>query len=461
MDCDLWVRNANIPDGDRLVLANLLITGGTFAGITDPGIRVEARNVLDLGGAMALPGCIDSHVHFMDPGFTHRETFATGTAAAAAGGLTTVVDMPCCSVPSVRDCASMENKLAAISPEAHVDFGLWGGATGEDVREGRLGHVQAQAEAGVIGFKAYMTPSVPTYPRSDDAELLEIFLAVAKTGLPVGIHAENFSLCDFNVRKLQRQGRTDGPAWAEARLAMAEKVAIEMCINFAEHTGARAHIVHMSTGAGALAIEAAKRRGLPVTAETCPHYLLLNARESMAEWGSFAKIAPPLRTPEDNAVLWEKLACGAVDFIATDHAPYAIDTEKAAPGMGIWDSFPGIPGVETMVPLLVSEGYNKGRLSLSRLVEVLSGRAARQYGLFPRKGSLSVGADADLTVIDPGCEWIIDKDAMVGKSHYSPFHGFRLKGKVIQTIVRGRVVYADGQLLSKPGYGQFIKRQAW
>lgn len=459
MECDLIVKNALIPHDNQTVLTNILVKGGKFAGFTRDIEGIFAAEVIDAGGNLTLPGCIDSHVHFMDPGFTHRETFATGTMAAASGGITTVIDMPCCSIPSVRDVPSLENKIKAIKDQAYVDFALWGGVTGEDVRNKTLGNVAEQAQSGVIGFKAYMTPSVPSYPKSDDAELLEIFQAVAPTGLPLGVHTENFVICDYFVRKLKEAGRKDGPAWAEARMKLAEKTAIEMCISFAEYTGARMHVVHMSTGIGAILIEAGKQRGLDVTSETCPHYLTLNAQEAMTQWGSFAKIAPPLREKEDNEILWAKLANGAVDFVATDHAPYEVATEKAAEGMNIWTSFPGIPGVETMVNIIVSEGFNKGRLTLKRLVEVLSTNAAIHYGLYPKKGSMMLGADADLTIIDLNHTWQIDNEKMYTKPRYSPFQGMKLKGKVVKTIVRGSLVYADGQFPGKPGYGDFIKRQ--
>ena len=457
---DLLLMNCSIPDGDNTFLADIAVKDGLIAAFLQPSSGVSALKELDIGGKLVLPGCIDSHTHYMDPGFTHRETFAHGTRGAAAGGVTTIIDMPCCSKPSVRDVPSLYHKLDAIAPQAYVDFALWGGATGEDVREHKLSNIAKQAAEGVVGFKAYMTPSVPTYPRSSDYELTEIFSAVAETGLPVGVHCENFEICDKNVQKLRDAGRLDGPAWAEARCEMAEKAAIQLCIDIAEETGARMHVVHMSTGVGAALIREAKAKGDRVSAETCPHYLTLNAQDAMSSRGSFAKIAPPLRTKEDNELLWQALEDGTIDFIATDHAPYDIATEKSAPDMNIWTSFPGIPGTETMVPVIVSEGYNKGRLSLHRLVEVLSTNAAIHYGLYPRKGALLVGSDADFTILDLDREWVIDEAAMQTKSKYTPLHGMKLKGAIDRTIVRGTVVYENGQIVGAPGYGEFIKRQA-
>lgn len=458
---DVIVKNARIPQGHDTVLTNILVKDGKIAGFVESIEGLEGREIIDAKGNLTIPGCIDSHTHFMDPGFTHRENFLTGTSGAAAGGVTTIIDMPCCSVPSVRSVAQLENKIEKIKDKAIVDFALWGGVTGEDVREGWLHNVQEQADYGVTGFKVYMTPSVPTYPRVTDPEMYECFKAVAKTGLPVGVHAENFAMCDFYVNRFQEEGRMDGPAWAEARMILAEKVAIQLAISFAEDTGVRLHIVHMSTGIGADLVKEAKMRGLDVTAETCPHYLTLNYEETMSKYVQLAKIAPPIRTTEDNERLWKGIQEGSVDFIATDHAPYNLETEKLKEEFNIWTAFPGIPGVETMAPIIISEGYNKGRISLSRLVEILSTNAAKHYGLYPKKGAMNIGSDADFTIVDIDKEWTIEKDKMYCLNKYTPFDGFKLKGKIYKTIVRGKVVYEDGEgIVGEEGYGQFVKRQS-
>ncbi|SDZ08980.1 dihydroorotase [Tindallia californiensis] len=464
MKVDVVVTNARIPQGDDTVLTNILVKDEKIAGFVSELDGVTYDREIDAKGHLTLPGCFDSHTHFMDPGFEHRENFLTGTSSAAAGGLTTIMDMPCCSKPSVRSIPELESKLNRIKDKAIIDFAFWGGVTGEDIRNGDYHVVQEQADYGVCAFKVYMTPSVPTYERVTDPEMLEAFRLVAKTGLVVGIHAENFAMCDFYVKKFQAEGRTDGPAWAEARLELAEKAAIQLGISFAEETGARLHIVHMSTGIGAKLVGAAKQKGLDVTSEACPHYLMLNYQDSMTEHRQFAKIAPPLRTKKDNEELWEGLQNGSVDFMGTDHAPYEIETEKEGivdgVALDIWNSFPGIPGVETLVPIMVSEGYLKGRLSLSRLVEVLSTNAAKQYGIYPKKGALHIGSDADFTIIDLEKEWTIDQKETYSMAKYNPLHGIKLKGKPYKTVVRGNTVYEDGKgIVGKPGYGQFVKRQ--
>jgi len=458
---DLIIKNARIPQGENdTVLTNILVKDEKITGFLQDVSGIDSKETIDAENNLVIPGCFDSHTHFMDPGFTHREDFFTGTSSAAAGGVTTIMDMPCCSKPSVRSVAQLENKINAIKHNAVVDYALWGGITGEDVREGALHHVQEQADAGVCAFKVYMTPSVPTYPRVTDPEMLEAFRTVAKTGLPIGVHAENFAMADFYAKKFEKEGRTDAPAWAEARNQLVEKVAIELCISFAEDSGARMHIVHMGSGIGAKLIGEAKKRGLDVTSETCPHYLVLDYHDAMTEHGAFAKIAPPLKSKKDNKELWEGLKNGSVDFMGTDHAPYEIITEKAKEGMTIWDAFPGIPGVETMVPILVSEGYNKGRLTLRQLVNVLSTNAAIHYGLYPKKGSIDIGSDADFTVIDLNHEWTIDQEKTYSKAKYNPLNGIKCKGRPIKTILRGKLIFdLEKGVIGKEGYGQFVKRQ--
>ncbi len=440
---DVIVRNAKIPQGNNTMLTNILVKDEKIAGFLDDVSGVDAKEFIDAKGHLTLPGCIDSHTHFMYQGFPHRENFLTGTAAAASGGVTTIIDMPCCSVPSARSLEQLHLKIDAISPQAVVDYALWGGVTGEDVREGWLDNVQAQADDGVVAFKVYMTPSVPTYPRVTDPEMYEAFVAVEKTGLPIGVHAENFAMCDYFVKKFQKEGRMDGPAWAEARMELAEKVAIELGISFSEATGARYHVVHMSTGIGAQLVGEAKKRGLNVTSESCPHYLTLNYQESMTKYGAMAKIAPPLRTKRDNEIQWEGIRNGSIDFMGTDHAPYELESEKIKEGMNIWTAFPGIPGVETMVPIMVSEGYLKGRISLSKLVEVLSTNAAIHYGIYPKKGAMHIGSDADFTIIDLEKKWTIKPKEMASMCGYTPLEGMELTGRVYKTVVRGHLVFED------------------
>jgi allantoinase len=452
MKYDLIIKNARIPRGDNLIDTNILVKDEKIAGFIDSIDGIQADNIIDAEGNLTAPGFVDSHTHYMYHGFPHRENFLTGSSASARGGITCIVEMPCCSVPSVRSVRELQLKIDACTPQTVIDYAMWGGVTGEDVREGNLHVVKEQADFGVTAFKVYMTPSVPTFPRVSDAEMLEIFQAVAKTGIPLGVHAENFAICDYYVKKFQADGRMDPPAWSEARNELAEKVAIELGISFSEATGARYHVVHMSTGIGAHLIGEAKKRGINVTSETCPHYLTLNYQESFTKFGPLAKVAPPLRTTADNAEHWEGLRNGSIDFVATDHAPYEIESEKAKEGMNMWTAFPGFPGTETMAPVVLSEGYNKGRLSLSRTIEVLSTNPAKHMGLYPKKGALEIGSDADFAIVDLNKEWTIDpKGNQASMCGYTPLAGMTLSAKVVKTIVRGTLVFDDSQEGVLPG----------
>jgi allantoinase len=450
------LRNASIPDGDSTRLVDIVCRDGCIVDIVSGGQTASAERLVDVGGKLVVPGCIDPHVHMNDPGFTHRETFQTGTASAARGGLTLIIDMPCSTNPAVRTAEGIAWKREGVQNKAHVDYAFWGGITGEDVRENALSRMDEQAHVGACGFKVYLIPSAPTYPGVNHGEMLEVLRRAAQIGKPVGVHAEDASLSEFYVKRFQQQGRLDAVAWAEARGAIAEEVAIATSIRLAQEVGAHLHIVHLSSAAGARLVAEARGKGVSVTAETCPQYLLLNAAEHMPRFGSLAKISPPLRTPADNAELWKYLAEGVLDFVGTDHAPLA-QHEKFGDA-DIWTAYPGFPGVETLVPLMVSEGLNKGRLSLSRFVEVLSSNAAKLYGVFPRKGHIALGADADFTVIDRDEEWTFSAANSLSMAKYSPFDGWKMRGRPVMTIIRGHVVYdhAKGGLLGMPGFGQFV-----
>lgn len=450
------LKNAAIPNGNDTVVVDIVCRNGIIADIVSSGQTTAVKNVVDVGGNLVIPGCIDPHVHMNDPGFTHRETFQTGTASAARGGLTTIIDMPCSTNPPVRTAEGILWKRESIQHKSHIDFAFWGGITGEDVRNSALSRMNEQASAGACGFKVYLIPSAPTYPGVNHGEMLEVLRRAAQLGKPVGVHAEDAALSEFYVKLFEAQGRFDAVAWSEARGVIAEEVAIAASLLLAREAGAHLHIVHLSSAAGARLVAEARAKGQSVSAETCPQYLLLNAEEHMGRYGSLAKVSPPLRTKKDNEELWKFLQDGVLDFVATDHAPLA-HSEKFGDAT-IWTAFSGFPGVETFVPLMVSEGLNKGRLSLSRFVEVMSYNAAKLYGIFPKKGTISVGADADFTVIDRNAKWQFSASESMSMAKYSPFDGWKMHGRTVLTVVRGNVVYdfANGGIVGAPGSGQFV-----
>lgn len=458
MTWDLLLRNAQYIENRQIVSRDIAIKNGTvvahFAGGT--ASIDQADTTVDVKNDLVLPGCVDAHTHLFDPGYPLREDFSSGTAAAAKGGVTTLIDMPCSSQPTIRSVADAEVKLRAIESKAHVDYALWGGITGEEIRSGRTHEVAALAQWGVVGFKVYMTSSLSIFQSVSHAEMVEAFTLVAKTGRVAAVHAEDPDLCDYFTKKMRNAGRTDPAAWAEARLHLAEEQAIAYSIQAAEKAGCRLHIVHMSTAQGVRLVAAAKQRNLPITAETCPQYLLLTAEEALSTFASIAKCAPPLRTTADQASLWEGLRDGTVDFVATDHAPFDWDTEKCAGD--IWTAFSGFPGLETLLPALLTAGYHEGRLPLHRVQEILCEIPARQYGIFPKKGHLGIGADADFVVIDLNRPWIYSAKDNLSLAKYSPFDGRTFVGKPLQTWVRGKLVYDASQgVLAQPGTGEWIR----
>ena len=350
-----------------------------------------ARETLDATGLHLLPGAIDVHVHFRDPGYPQKEDWASGTAAAAFGGVTTVFDMPNTVPPTgTREVLAAKHEIAAA--KAHVDFGLYG-LLGEDTIE----HVPALIEGGVIGFKLYMGNTFGQIPSPSTGAMLEAFEVVAPTGKRVSLHAETNSVMERRQARLAAAGRRDPLAHLASRPAVVAIEAVSRAAILAEWTGARIHILHISSADELRPLREAKARGVDITGETCPQYLLLST-EDYARVGGVIRLNPPVREARNQAPLWAALADGAVDMIATDHAPHAIE-EKTRDD--IWSVDCGFPGVETQMPLMLTE-VARGRASICDYVRWSSANPAKIWGLYPRKGALQPGADADIAIVDLG-----------------------------------------------------------
>ncbi len=410
---------------------------------------------VDAQGAWVLPGAIDGHVHFDEPGFTHREDFLSGTRAAAAGGVTTVVDMPCTSLPPVVDASAFEAKLAVIRHRAHVDFALWGGVRGNefDVRlvEQKLSELAA---LGVRSIKTYLISGMATYEDLDRSELEVVMRSAAKLDLVVGVHAEDRDMiAAASVRERNTpQGHT-AQAYARVRSAQAEERGVQTCLEIAEATGARLHIVHLACRGGLDRIREARARGVQVTVETCPHYLQFTL-DDLVRLGSRLKTAPVVKSEADRQALWQGLADGTIDMVATDHAPGQWPEEKSTGSF--WGDYGGVPGVELMLSYLLSEGVAKGRLTLERAVQLVSAGPARVHRLAPAKGSLMAGADADLVLFDPHARWTVRADELVTRQKYTPFEGLTLTGRVQRTYVRGNLVFDRSRGIVGHPAGQIV-----
>ena len=440
---DLVIRNGTIVSPEGAVAASVAIRGGMIAAIGDDDTMPPATDSFDATGCHLLPGIIDSHVHFREPGYEYKEDWGTGTAAAACGGVTTVFEMPN-THPPTADLGSLQLKQEAARRQAHVDYGIYG-----LLDENNLDQLERLAASGVAGFKCFMGNTFGDLPAPSDGAMLEAFEIIARLGLRIVVHAENPSIMARRQDQLEKAGRADVVAHLQARPAICEIEAVSRAIHFAEWTGARLHIAHKSSKDALDIVRQGKARGVDVTVETCPQYLLLDTTH-MAKLGNVMRVNPPIREPGHAEPLWQALRDGVIDMLATDHAPHSIP-EKTDPN--VWRCCSGFPGVETSVPLMLTE-VAAGRISLAHYVKVSSAAPAKAWGLYPRKGALQVGSDADIAIVDLKREGRVRADALHSKSKVTPFDGRAVRGLPVATLVRGKVVARDGQLVGEPGWGK-------
>jgi allantoinase len=463
METTRLFTDLEVPDGGGSTRsAELLVRRGRIEAVASPReVDRASAEVVSLGGRLVLPGAIDGHVHFDDPGFTHRETFETGTRAAAAGGVTTVVDMPCTSLPPVTNAASLAHKLSVVAPKAHVDFMFWGGVSGNTYREGTWrADFAGLAEEGVAAFKLYLLSGMETFRDLAPAEVREVLFEARRRGVPVGVHAEDRALVLEATGRIRAAGGVAPRDYAASRPAGAEVAAVATLRELCRETGARVHVVHLASGEALAEVESARREGLPFSAETCPHYLAFTG-EDLDRLGALLKTAPVVKGAADREALWAGLASGALQHVATDHAAGEWPREKSTGS--IWTDYGGVPGVELMVPYLWSEGVRKGRITLERMVELVSSEPARFFGVGARKGKLEPGFDADLVVLDRDEPWTVEPERLHGLNRYTPFAGWTFTGRVAATVVRGETVFERGsggaERFLPPGTGRFVRRE--
>ena len=442
------IRNGNValPGQDDLAKIDIRIDGETIVEL-GPGLSGD-DDIIDARGMMILPGGIDPHVHFDDPGFTDREDFAHGTAAAASGGITTIIDMPCTSIPPVTNITNLEEKLLVVEKKAVIDFGFHGGIAPQSMATGYPENFRELSKI-VFGFKTYFISIMELFGGLDHFQFRNVLKQANEFGATILLHAEDFSYVTAATEVFMKAGQSPIDYY-RSRPEAAEVLAVLNAVEMAKETGADLHIVHIST---ARSVEIIADSG--VTCETGPHYLQFDL-DDFIRMGSTLKTTPPVKVPGNREKLWQHLAGGKIDFTASDHAPCpALGKETGS----IWTDYAGIPGTVTLLPYLFSEGYVKKRLTLRKLVEVTSENAARRYGLYPRKGAIKIETDADLVIIDPARTWTVEGEKFLSQGHITPFEGMELQGKVIKTIVRGRTVYEAGEGITvKPGSGRFLTR---
>jgi len=434
---DLLVRNGTLVGPEGLVRADLGIRDGKVAAI---GMGLgPAEEVVDASSLHVLPGLVDVHVHFREPGMEYKEDFATGSLAAAAGGVTTVFDMPNTS-PPVSTAEIFRQKRELVSEKSHVDFGLYGVIL-QDNEE----NLEDLAAEGAMGFKLFMAETTGKNPCPDDAVIFGAFRRAAALGLVVGVHAENDPVLQRLKRELGKSGRTDPMAHPDSRPPFVEAEGVGRAITLAEGAGNRLHIHHLSTRQGAEIVSRARRRGTPVTSEVLISHLLFD-ETAYERYGNLIQLNPPIRGREHVEHLWNALNRGEIDCVATDHAPHSAEEQSRA---NVWEGVGGFIGVETLLPLLLTS-VTEGRLSLEHAVRVSSENPARIYGLYPRKGSLTVGADADFVLVDLDARYRLSDANLHSRHPVSPYDGREVKGRPVATYLRGRCVVRDGEAVASP-----------
>jgi dihydroorotase len=443
---DLLICGGKVVTPQFVVETNVAIKDGTIIAVGSDGAMPQARETLDASGLYVLPGAIDVHVHFRDPGYPHKEDFASGTAAAAFGGVTTVFDMPN-TIPPAGTAEALAAKHRIAAEKAHVDFGLYG-LLGEDT----IAHVPALVAGGVIGFKLYMGNTFGRIPCPSTGAMLEAFEVVAPTGKRISLHAETNSIMERREARLRGAGRLDPLAHLASRPAVVAIEAVSRAALLAEWTGARIHILHISSAEELRPLREAKARGVDITGETCPHYIMLSS-EDYARFAGTIRVNPPVREKRNQEPLWQALADGTIDLIATDHAPHSPEEKTRN---DIWTVDCGFPGVETQMPLMLTEA-NAGRFGICDYVRWSAANPARIFGLYPRKGVVAPGSDADITVVDLARELTIEDAALQSRSKITPWNGRRVKGLPIHTLVRGRFVMRNRALLPHTrGWGRSV-----
>ena len=428
---ELVVRGGLLVTLAGVVQADLAAEGGMIVGLGSVG---AGRTEVNAEGLHVFPGLVDAHVHFNEPGRTHWEGFASGSAALAAGGGTLFFEMPLNAHPPLLTPAEFATKRAAAERSSLTDFALWGGLTPDN-----LGELEALAACGVVGFKAFMADSgIPEFRAADDMTLLTGMQQAAALGVPVAVHAESESLTRSLSTRIRAAGGQDAAGYLASRPVVAELEAIQRALLFAEETGADLHIVHVSTARGVELVREAAARGVRATCETCPHYLYFSEADLLAK-GAPLKCAPPLRADTERLALLNVL--GDLDLIASDHSPAPPDLKTDPDFFEVWG---GISGVQATLGVLLSLG-----VSPERIARLTAKGPAERFGL-KTKGKLEPGYDADFSLVDLRGTMTLDDTTLLTRYRDGAYFGETLKGRVRATYLRGQAVFADGKVVAAP-----------
>jgi allantoinase len=435
-------RRVITPEGIRA--AAILVEGERIQAVVSSDQVPDGYRIHDFGEAAILPGLVDSHVHINDPGRAEWEGFETATRAAAAGGYTMLVDMPLNCLPATTTVAALQAKRAAARGKCRVDWAAWGGVVHDNQNE-----IAALAAAGVPGFKCFLVnPGIEGFTMVTEQQLRAALPHVARTGLPLLVHAELPGPIDRATDALANADWTRYSTYLQSRPDEAELAAIRLMLALCREYGFRLHIVHLSTSQALPELRTARSEGLPVSVETCPHYLHLSA-ETIMRGATLSKCAPPIRSRENCERLWQGLRDGTIDLIVTDHSPCPPAMKRLSEG-NFRTAWGGIASLSVALPLMWTEASKRG-FTLLDLARWMAAAPARLAGCDSRKGRIAAGYDADFVVFDPDGEFSVTEDRLHYRHPVSPYLGETLLGVVKSTYLRGNLVFAEGEFPGKPG----------
>ncbi|MCA0756532.1 allantoinase AllB [Paenibacillus sp. N4] len=449
---DLIIQKGSVVLKDEVRILDIGVRDGRIVQLGDSLRGDDAARTVSAEGLTVMAGMIDAHVHLNEPGLGEWEGFESGSAALAAGGCTTYIDMPLNGIPPTVTAAALHQKLAAAQNRSHADYALWGGLV-----PGKLHELQPLHEAGVIGFKAFMSytgdPGEDAFREVDDYTLLEGMKIIAGLGKVLALHAESEPIVSRLGAAMRAEGRLSPADYVASRPVIAELEAINRALFYAGQTGCKLHFVHISSEAGVRTINDARSRGVDVTLETCPHYLKLSAGD-LERKGAVAKCSPPLREEPERELLWAAVAAGEIDMISSDHSPCPVSMKNAE---NFFDAWGGIAGAQSSVELVVGEGHVKRGIPLPLLSRLLSGAPAKRFGLDADKGEIRLGAAADFVLIDLNKPYILEEKHLYHRHKHSPYIGELMHCKITAAYLGGQPIYREGQAPGGTPKGQWIR----
>jgi len=445
----LLIRGGTLVLKDVVTVGEVLVDEGRVVRI---GKSIESgyTKVVNASGKLVLPGAVDPHVHGREPGLLYKDNFASTTKAAALGGVTTVLEMPN-TLPPVDSPGRLAEKRELLSGKSFVDFGLY--AVLYDYPGDAESRIRELIESGAIGFKAFMAQTTGNLPPPSFRALYVALKLSRELSYPVVFHAEDRGCVEYFTELTQGRGLEGLVAYSEARPPLCEELSIEYIASIAGATGGRAYIAHLSTSTALAIVKRYRGSSARIYVETTPTYLFFDYEEH-SHLGSLLKVNPPVRNSSNRRELWAALRSGLIDVVGSDHAPHAPYEKQGS----IWEAAAGIPGVQHVLSLMLHVAL-EGLIDIGKVVELCSENPAKVFGLYPRKGVLLPGADADIVIVDPSREYVVREEDLAYTHKLTPALGMKLRGRVEKVLLRGELIVDDGKLVTDRPLGTFLSRK--